>query len=991
MKRLLILLFSVTTFCAQAQNLPGKNSTPTQYRELVADSFGLAIDTLPPPTHYNMRTFRTWLGSKGDQLYMWSIAQQKYIPVGGPGGTLGVTSVGATINGSAIGITGSPVTSSGNISFGWTGLSNQYVKGNGSLGNFATDVATAGNPIFAAKIHSHVPSNIEGLQTTVLNWFHAGSGLVYDPVTGTFSFPGAGSGITSLNGLTDGVQTFNVGTSGSNFNISSVGSGHTFNLPLASATSIGKLDSADYRKFDSAYNVVKTGISATTLYTGDGSITGNRTVNVGSNNLDFNFSNFSNFALHPAFMSMASTYDANRNSFVEARSNVSSGGNYSRIYAKEFSTEAWFRAIGTGIAEIKATDMISMVGGAITSTTDTTNFKPLVINSFGQVLKSSSWFGSGGGSTPTLQAVTDVGSTTTNGITASFFIGNSFASADSKITLNVPGGSYGRLSLANAGDFANYIQPQAASVGGIHWLPNTAGADDTLATLADVRSGGGTSFTTTNSLKLTSGVLGTNTAPYAMSIASGSPVFDRDNSINQSLTLTQNATMTVTHAIAGDRINLIVTQDATGTRTLSLPTIGTITIRTTANSTTAISGYYDGTVWMWWTDINSTGGSSTLGGLSDVSFSGLANGDFIKYNGSSWVNRTAANVRSDLGLAAIATSGSAADLSTGTLPSGRIAGTATDGYVATLVGGVPTWQAASGGYTLPSLSTGSVIFKGSSDLSQNNTQLYWDNTNERLGVGTNAPGYKLDIQEETTTLRLHGLTSYPLMKFASNGVPNGAEMYQNNSNGMFFFNANSSTTGWQLDYTGNFIATHDFTVSNLATGLTAPSTSGTTKMVITDANGKLSFTSVPAQTISAQYTDASNTSTTETDLLSYTLPASQLASDGDRVVIEGDFTTPSNANNKTLRFYYGTYSQTWTSGTISSGVTIHVRATIVRTGSSAERISLEFQSAFYHDVVYSTATVATGSTATIKFTGQSDTASSDITQKIMTVTYHKAP
>jgi hypothetical protein len=45
--------------------------------------------------------------------------------------------------------------------------------------------------------------------------------------------------ITSLNGLTTASQTFTTGTSGSDFNISSTGSVHTFNIPDAGATSRG--------------------------------------------------------------------------------------------------------------------------------------------------------------------------------------------------------------------------------------------------------------------------------------------------------------------------------------------------------------------------------------------------------------------------------------------------------------------------------------------------------------------------------------------------------------------------------------------------------------------------------------------------------------------------------------------------------------------------------------------------------------------------------
>ena len=78
------------------------------------------------------------------------------------------------------------------------------------------------------------------------------------------------TGLTALNGLTEQVQNFATGTSGTDFNINSATATHTFNLPTASATNRGALSSADWSTFNGKFN---TPTGTTSQYVrGDGSL-----------------------------------------------------------------------------------------------------------------------------------------------------------------------------------------------------------------------------------------------------------------------------------------------------------------------------------------------------------------------------------------------------------------------------------------------------------------------------------------------------------------------------------------------------------------------------------------------------------------------------------------------------------------------------------------------------------------------------------------------
>jgi len=57
--------------------------------------------------------------------------------------------------------------------------------------------------------------------------------------------------------------------------------------------------------------------------------------------------------------------------------------------------------------------------------------------------------------------------------------------------------------------------------------------------------------------------------------------------------------------------------------------------------------------------------------------------------------------------------------------------------IATILGYTP--------FQLPSLTSGSVLFSDGTTITQKNSNFFWDNTNNRLGIGTNAPAVTFDV------------------------------------------------------------------------------------------------------------------------------------------------------------------------------------------------------------------------------------------------------
>jgi len=138
----------------------------------------------------------------------------------------------------------------------------------------------------------------------------------------------------------------------------------------------------------------------------------------------------------------------------------------------------------------------------------------------------------------------------------------------------------------------------------------------------------------------------------------------------------------------------------------------------------------------------------------------------------------------------------------GTLASVTANGNSTATGIVITAGGLSTDS-----LTDTALTSGSVLFSGTGGLvSQKNANLFWDNTNNRLGIGNASPGTTLDIHGTGTLVHLNGTTTnnaYLLFQNAGTGKWRIGNTYNAGANTFDIHNIGTATNALSINVTTN--------------------------------------------------------------------------------------------------------------------------------------------------------------------------------------------
>ncbi len=506
------------------------------------------------------------------------------------------------------------------------------------------------------------------------------------------AFGVAGAGITSVNGSTSGSQTFATGITGTVFNITSNNGVHTFNIPLAASGSVtaGLLSNADYATFTNKVSATSAAVVSALGYTPASATT----VSALTSNLA------AVSASVAAITSSQWVTSSTSINYVAGNVGIGTANPTGSLHlalnnsgtAMSTISDAFIlqnkNAAANALTSIMFANQDGFGTGQITALQNTGNFGSKMI--FGT--KSG-----GGGAWNTSQMVLDtngyvgIGTATPQtqlDVSGSVVIGN-LAANNASLTIYTPdsgSASHGVILIDKDAGYGSWQNP--------------SGLDGIDADSSGTVIGWGPlyfNYYSTDNIDFNNGggnssfngrvAIGMGSAPTAkLHIAAGTSSTAALKFVSGTLLTTPQ-----TGAVEFNGFNLYIT-DGTGTRR--------------AIATSSSSGTMDNV-----SNINaSTNMTLTPVGSVVVSSTTI----------STSANTGALVVKGGLGVAGtINTAGSL-----------NVSGTA----------------AIAGTLNLSSMTSGSVLFAGANGtVTQNNSSLYWDGANRRLGIGTNAPQMKLHV------------------------------------------------------------------------------------------------------------------------------------------------------------------------------------------------------------------------------------------------------
>jgi hypothetical protein len=224
-----LVQFFTTGYAGSEFNISSSGSTHT-FNLPLTGSATTGLISPDPQTIYGTKSFNDGLKIyNANQAYFYNSANNRYI---GLQAATGLTTSATYVLPELDGISGYALKTDGNGNLFW-GVA---ASGTASIG------VSSVLPLFGNSQGDLIWHTEEG---TLKIWYEdTDTSQWVDASRNSFGAGAIGStGITSLNGLTDLTQTFSVGTSGTLFNISSTGSSHTFNIPIAGNGITGLIDS----------------------------------------------------------------------------------------------------------------------------------------------------------------------------------------------------------------------------------------------------------------------------------------------------------------------------------------------------------------------------------------------------------------------------------------------------------------------------------------------------------------------------------------------------------------------------------------------------------------------------------------------------------------------------------------------------------------------------------------------------------------------------